>query len=73
MKRLTTIRRSAETDRQIMQLKAELGETASEIQARAIALLWERVHARMHFDLAQLESGSCKWCGWDATPHDEND
>lgn len=62
-KRLTTIRHSAEADRQLAQLCAELGETATEVQARAIALLWERAHDRKHFELAQVQTGICPWCG----------
>ena len=65
-KRLTTIRHSIEADRQLAQLCTDLGETATEVQARAIALLWERTHDRKHFELAQVETGVCPWCGWNA-------
>ncbi|MFH1605409.1 MAG: hypothetical protein ABIH03_16055 [Pseudomonadota bacterium] len=66
MKRLTTIRYSKESDRQLDQLGTELGETASGIVARAVSLLWKQAHDRIHFDLAQQETGACSWCGWDA-------
>jgi predicted transcriptional regulator len=69
-KRLTTIRRSIETDRQLTQLTQAMNESAAEVQARAVAVLWERTHDRKHFELAQVETGICEWCGWDAGESD---
>jgi hypothetical protein len=67
-KRLTTIRRSQETDRQLAQLCDRLGETAAEVQSRAVAELWGWHHRSIHMELdggARFTPGAkCPWCGY---------
>jgi hypothetical protein len=78
-KRLTTIRRSPETDRQVAQLCADMGETAAEVQSRAVAELWQRRHESFHYELrmsGRLIPGDatvCPWCGYIAPPEEDSE
>lgn len=67
-KRLTSIRRSAESDRQLSQLCEKLGETAAEVTSRAINDLWQWHHRSIHMELDGgarfTPEAKCPWCGY---------
>lgn len=64
MARQTSVQISEATDRQVKQL-AEYGSFTDVVRI-AIDRMWDADHMRKHFELAQTESGTCPWCGWDA-------
>jgi len=57
-----------ETARQLSRLMAYEGQSnKSALLVAAIEERYIRQHGQIHFDMAQIETGVCPWCGWDAT------
>jgi len=56
-----------ETARQLSRLMAYEGQdNKSALLVTCIEERYARQHDQKHFELAQVESGVCDWCGWNA-------